>query len=123
MSGESSGKERPRQDYYNTKELQDRGWTEEQIEKILGRADVYGVNPYHKEGPRLCFYLKDRVHRMEQLRASAKNGAEYVLSRDQMLSLLDDTIDTFLHYQYRHGYEEPQARILAIRDIIDKLHQ
>ena len=43
---------------------------------------------------------------------------KYILDRGQLLKLLDRTIDLFLEYQYRQGYEEPKAREETLRDVM-----
>jgi hypothetical protein len=43
---------------------------------------------------------------------------KYTLDRVQLLKLLDRTIDLFLEYQYKQGYEEPKAREETLRDMM-----
>ena len=42
--------------------------------------------------------------------------SRYVLDSEQIVSILEDTIDLFLKYQYQKGYEETGARAAAIMD-------
>jgi hypothetical protein len=124
MIDRKAAQQRPREDFYSEEELKRRGWTGSRIEDLLGECDVRGVNPHHKVGPLLLFYLKERVHRAEQTgEASGRNDASnrFVLTSDQMSALLDSTISVFMEYQFRHGYEEPRARHAAIQTILDRL--
>jgi hypothetical protein len=49
------------------------------------------------------------------------NMEKYLLDSGQLETLLDKTIDLFLRYQYRHGYDEPLARSRAVADVIGSL--
>lgn len=42
--------------------------------------------------------------------------SRYILDSDQIIRILEDTIDLFLKYQYQKGYEESGARAAAIRE-------
>jgi hypothetical protein len=46
---------------------------------------------------------------------------KYALSAAQLTKILDATIDRFMSYQYRKGFEEPRARQEAIRDVLELL--
>jgi hypothetical protein len=46
---------------------------------------------------------------------------KYELDLNQIAELLDHLIDVFLKYEYEHGYDEPRARMEAIREIMDAL--
>jgi hypothetical protein len=45
----------------------------------------------------------------------------YVLDLDQIAQLLHHFTDLYLKYEYEQGYDEPRARLAAIRDIIEAL--
>ena len=47
--------------------------------------------------------------------------ANYVLDQAQLVQLLEDVLDKFMDYQFRHGYEEPRAREEALRDVLNEL--
>ena len=47
---------------------------------------------------------------------------KYAFDSRQLEKLLDDTINLFLEYQFKMGYEEPRAREEALREIIGSLH-
>jgi hypothetical protein len=47
--------------------------------------------------------------------------AKLLIDSKQLTHILDRTIDLFLHYQYKRGYEEPRARSEAIREVIGSL--
>jgi len=42
--------------------------------------------------------------------------SRYVLDSEQIVGILEDTIDLFLKYQYQQGHEETAARAAAIMD-------
>lgn len=44
---------------------------------------------------------------------------KYILSTDQLSEILNTTIDQFMSYQFREGFEEPRARQEAIMDVLD----
>jgi len=46
---------------------------------------------------------------------------KYLLHADQLRQLMEKTIDLFLEYQYKRGYDEPVARSRAVTDIIGSL--
>ena len=46
---------------------------------------------------------------------------KYLLHEDQLKQLMEKTIDLFLEYQYKRGYDEPGARSRAVADIIGSL--
>ncbi len=46
---------------------------------------------------------------------------KYLLSDEQLQKLMEKTIDLFLEYQYKRGYEEPLARSRAVMDVIGQL--
>jgi hypothetical protein len=46
---------------------------------------------------------------------------KYLFHADQLKQLLEKTIDLFLEYQYKRGYDEPIARSGAVMDIIGSL--
>ncbi len=46
---------------------------------------------------------------------------KYLLHEDQLKQLMEKTIDLFLDYQYKRGYDEPVARSRAVTDIIGSL--
>lgn len=50
-----------------------------------------------------------------------KTMPRYVFDTQQITQILDKTIDLFLEYQFKHGYDEPKARSEAIREIIGLL--
>ncbi len=45
----------------------------------------------------------------------------YSFTQEEVVKLLDDAMDLFMEFQYKHGYEEPKARMEAIRAILDLL--
>lgn len=47
--------------------------------------------------------------------------AKYVLDAQQLTKIMEKAIDLFLEYQYKRGYDEPQARTEAVREIITLL--
>ncbi len=46
---------------------------------------------------------------------------KYLLSDEQLQRLMEKTIDLFLEYQYKLGYEEPLARSKAVMEVIGHL--
>lgn len=46
---------------------------------------------------------------------------KYLLSSEQLKQMMEKTIDLFLEYQYKRGYDEPMARSGAIMDMIGSL--
>lgn len=46
---------------------------------------------------------------------------KYLLHEDQLKQLMEKTIDLFLEYQYKRGYDEPVARSSAVADILGSL--
>ncbi len=46
---------------------------------------------------------------------------KYSVDRDQLLEIMDRTINLFLEYQYGQGFEEPRAREEALRDMLASL--
>jgi len=58
---------------------------------------------------------------LEGYRGEGALTREYTFNQMEMAWLLDHTLSIFMEYQYRHGYEEPQARALAIRDVLEDL--
>jgi hypothetical protein len=47
--------------------------------------------------------------------------AKFLIDSKQFTQILDRTINLFLDYQYKHGYDEPRARSEAIREVIGSL--
>jgi hypothetical protein len=47
---------------------------------------------------------------------------KYVLSAEQLTKILDATIDRFMSYQFKKGFEEPRARQEAIMDVLEILN-
>ncbi len=46
---------------------------------------------------------------------------KYQFDSHQLQKILEKTIDLFLEYQYKRGYDEPQARSQSIMDVIGTL--
>ena len=46
---------------------------------------------------------------------------KYLLHADQLKQLMEKTIDLFLEYQYKRGYDEPVARSRAVTDVIGSI--
>jgi hypothetical protein len=46
---------------------------------------------------------------------------KYLFHADQLKQLMEKTIDLFLEYQYKRGYDEPIARSRAVTDVIGSL--
>ena len=46
---------------------------------------------------------------------------KYLLSAEQLQRLMEKTIDLFLEYQYKLGYEEATAKSGAVMDMIETL--
>ncbi len=46
---------------------------------------------------------------------------QYVFNSEQLVQVLDETLDLFMEYQFKWGFEEPRAREEAIREIVAKL--
>jgi len=46
---------------------------------------------------------------------------KYLLHADQLKQLMEKTIDLFLEYQYKLGYDEPVAKSRAVTEIIGSL--
>lgn len=49
--------------------------------------------------------------------------AKYEFEPEQLQEILERTIDLFQDYQYKHGYDEPKARLEAIMDVMESLRQ
>ena len=48
---------------------------------------------------------------------------KYLLSGEQLKKLMEKTIDLFLHYQYKHGHDEPLAKAEAVIEVIGSLRR
>ena len=46
---------------------------------------------------------------------------KYLLTAEQLKQLMEKSIDLFLEYQYKRGYDEPMARSGAVMDVIGSL--
>lgn len=46
---------------------------------------------------------------------------KYSFNAEQLTKILQKTIDLFLEYQYKHGFDEPKARAEAIMDVVGAL--
>ncbi|HOI95670.1 MAG TPA: hypothetical protein PK250_13280 [Syntrophobacter fumaroxidans] len=44
---------------------------------------------------------------------------KYTFSSEELIRLLEETINLFLKYQFQHGFEEPGARVAAIMDTLN----
>jgi hypothetical protein len=47
--------------------------------------------------------------------------AKFLMDSEQLTKILERTIDLFLDYQYKYGYDEPRARSEALMAVIDSL--
>ncbi|MFZ2446238.1 MAG: hypothetical protein WAW37_07770 [Syntrophobacteraceae bacterium] len=47
--------------------------------------------------------------------------AKFVITSEQLKTIIERTIDLFLEYQYKHGFDEPRARAEAVMDVIGSL--
>lgn len=47
----------------------------------------------------------------------------YQLDPWQLKQMLEKVIDLFLEYQYKHGYDEPQARTHAVQDVVETIRK
>jgi hypothetical protein len=46
---------------------------------------------------------------------------KFLIDSDQLIKILERTIDLFLDCQYKRGYDEPRARSEAVMAVIDSL--
>lgn len=46
---------------------------------------------------------------------------KFLIDADGLTRILEKTIDLFLEYQYKHGYDEPRARSEAVMAVIESL--
>jgi len=46
---------------------------------------------------------------------------KFLLDSEQLTAIIEKTIDLFLDYQYKHGYDEPRARSEAVMAVIESL--
>lgn len=46
---------------------------------------------------------------------------KFLIDSDQLIKILETTIDRFLDYQYKRGYDEPRARSEAVLAVMHSL--